>query len=138
MTTHYWLLKSEPSTWSWQQQLQVTSEPWTGVRNYQARNFMKKMQVGDLAFFYHSNEGKKIVGIVKVVKAYYPDPTDETQKFGCVDIAAVRSLKKSVSLSQIRLDPALENIPLLRQSRLSVMPICPQEWNAILEMETLG
>ncbi|MFN7662373.1 MAG: EVE domain-containing protein [Alphaproteobacteria bacterium] len=134
----YWLLKSEPSTWSWQQQLQVPSEPWTGVRNYQARNFMKKMQVGDLAFFYHSNEGKKIVGIVKVVKAYYPDPTDETQKFGCVDIAAVRSLKKSVSLSQIRLDPALENIPLLRQSRLSVMPITPQEWNAILEMETLG
>ena len=137
MIQQYWLLKSEPTTWSWQQQLQVESEPWTGVRNYQARNFMKKMKVGDLAFFYHSNEGKKIVGIVRVVKAYYPDPTDETQKFGCVDISAVRSLKKSVSLSQIKIDPTLENIPLLRQSRLSVMPITEDEWVTILAMENL-
>lgn len=137
MTQQYWLLKSEPTTWSWQQQLQVESEPWTGVRNYQARNFMKKMKVGDLAFFYHSNEGKKIVGIVKVVKSYYPDPTDETQKFGCVDVAAVRSLKKSVSLSQIKIDPTLENIPLLRQSRLSVMPLTAHEWETILQMEHL-
>lgn len=133
MIQQYWLLKSEPSTWSWQDQLHVKSEPWTGVRNYQARNFMKQMKIGDLAFFYHSNEGKEIVGIVKVVKPYYPDPTDDDGKFGCVDVSAVHSLKTPVKLAQIKADPRLENIALIRQSRLSVMPITNTEWEIILK-----
>lgn len=130
--TRYWLIKSEPSTWSWHQQCQVKSEPWTGVRNYQARNFMKEMNVGDLAFFYHSVTGKEIVGIVKVVKPYYADPTDASGRFGCVDVSAVKALASPVSLEKIKETPALHSMLLLRQSRLSVMPLTPQEWETIL------
>ena len=133
--TRYWLIKSEPSTWSWHQQCQVKSEPWTGVRNYQARNFMKEMNVGDLAFFYHSVTGKEIVGIVKVVKPYYADPTDASGRFGCVDVAAVNPLESPVSLEQLKATPALHSMLLLRQSRLSVMPLTEKEWGMIL---TLG
>jgi predicted RNA-binding protein with PUA-like domain len=113
----------------------VKSEPWTGVRNYQARNFMKQMAVGDLAFFYHSVTGKEIVGIVKVVRSYYADPTDESGRFGCVDVAAVQALASPVSLEQMKETPALHDMLLLRQSRLSVMPLTQKEWQMIL---TLG
>ncbi|HCI48464.1 MAG: ubiquinol-cytochrome C reductase [Alphaproteobacteria bacterium RIFCSPHIGHO2_01_FULL_41_14] len=133
MTQHYWLLKSEPSTWSWSQQLRGQTD-WTGIRNYQARNFMKQMKRGDLAFFYHSNEGKEIVGIVKVAQPYYPDPTDDSGKFGCVDVSAVRPLKTPVTLAQIKSTPALKNMALIRQSRLSVMPVTKEEWDIILEL----
>jgi predicted RNA-binding protein with PUA-like domain len=135
MIQQYWLLKSEPSTWSWTQQLEVKSEPWTGIRNYQARNFMKQMRKGDLAFFYHSNEGKEIIGIVKIVRPYYPDPTDDTGNFGCVDVTAVRPLKNSVSLTQIKKKPSLKNMGLIRQSRLSIMPLTQHEWEIVLKME---
>lgn len=132
MRNRYWLLKSEPNVWSWHQQCQVKAEPWIGVRNYQARNFMKQMTVGDLAFFYHSNIGKEIVGVVKVIKPYYPDPTDETERFGCVDISTVCALKSPVSLAQIKETLSLHAIPLIRQSRLSVMPLSHAEWDTIL------
>ncbi len=131
---NYWLLKSEPSTWSWHQQCQVASEPWTGVRNYQARNYLKAMKVGDLALFYHSVTDKKIMGITKVVKEFYPDPTDETHRFVCVDIKALTSFKDPVSLSHIKADPRLESLPLLRQSRLSVMPILKKEWAILCKL----
>jgi len=134
MIQKYWLLKSEPSTWSWEEQLQVSSEPWTGVRNYQARNFMKEMNVGDLAFFYHSNIGKEIVGIVKIVAPYHPDDTDDSGKFGCVDVAPVSSFKTPVTLNQIKKTPALQDMALLRQSRLSVMPLTKEEWDLICKM----
>jgi len=131
----YWLLKSEPDAWSWDQQCGVESTAWTGVRNYQAANFMKQMRVGDLAFFYHSNVGKEIVGIVKVTRAAYPDPTDETHKFVCVDVAAERTLPRPVTLAAIKANPKLQTIGLIKQSRLSVMPITREHWDIIL---TLG
>jgi predicted RNA-binding protein with PUA-like domain len=131
---NHWLLKSEPSTWSWHQQCQVASEPWTGVRNYQARNFLKAMRLGDLAFFYHSVTDKKIMGIVEVVQEFYPDPTDEKLQFVCVDVKATASLKVPVSLAQIKADPRLENLPLIRQSRLSVMPLSKKEWDILCKL----
>jgi predicted RNA-binding protein with PUA-like domain len=130
----HWLLKSEPDAWSWDQQCGVKSTPWTGVRNHQAANFMKQMQVGDLAFFYHSNVGKEIVGLVKVTRAAYPDPTDESGKFVCVDVAAVRPLARPVKLAAIKANPKLETIGLIKQSRLSVMPISPEHWKIILAL----
>ncbi len=127
----YWLLKSEPSAWSWKQQMQKGVEPWSGVRNYQAANNMKAMMVGDLGFFYHSNEGKNIVGIVSIVKPYYPDPTDETGRFGMVDVKALKPLPLPVTLAQIKETKALEDMALLRQSRLSVSPVTQEEWDVI-------
>lgn len=130
----FWLMKSEPNVWSWDQQVKKGTESWTGVRNYQASNNMKSMVIGDQAFFYHSNIGKEIVGIVKISKLYYPDPTDETGKFGMVDVTALKSLKKPVTLVDIKNTPALKKMALLKQSRLSVSAVTPAEWDIILSL----
>ena len=130
----YWLFKSEPFKWSWDQQVEKGVEHWDGVRNYQAANNMKAMAIGDRGFFYHSNEGKEIVGVVEVVKQYYPDHTDPKGKFGMVDIKALHPLKTPVTLQQIKSDPALAEIALIRQSRLSVCPIRTAEWQHICKL----
>jgi predicted RNA-binding protein with PUA-like domain len=129
-----WLLKSEPDAWSWEQQCAVPFDPWTGVRNYQAAKNLRAMKIGDETFFYHSNIGKEIVGIVKVVREAYPDPTDEKGKFVCVDVTAVRTLKRAVTLAEIKAHPLLQNMALVRQSRLSVMPVLSNEWQEILRL----
>ena len=134
MKKQYWLLKSEPSTWSWQDQKKAKKDMWDGVRNYQARNNLIKMNKGDLCFFYHSVNEKKIVGIVKVVKENYPDPTDQTNKFVVVDVQSYKTLKKPVSLKQIKDEKKLSHLSLIKQSRLSVMPIDSRSWNIILKM----
>ncbi len=133
---NYWLLKSEPSTWSWDDQSKVKKEMWDGVRNYQARNNLMKMKKGDLCFFYHSVNEKKIVGIVEVVKEHYPDPTDITNKFVVVDIKTKKKLKNSVSLKQIKSQKKLSHLALIKQSRLSVMPIDEGSWYLINKMAT--
>ncbi len=130
----YWLIKSEPFKWSWDDHVEKGVEHWDGVRNYQASNNMKAMELGDLAFFYHSNEGKEIVGIVEVVKLYYPDHTDPKGRFGMVDFKAVKPVNKPVTLAQIKADPELTDISLIKQMRLSVAPIRESEWNHILKM----
>ena len=130
----YWLLKSEPDTWSWDNQANEGPSMWEGVRNYQARNNLMKMKKGDLCFFYHSVSEKKIIGIVEVVNEYYPDPTDKTGKFVVVDIKVKYKLKKPVSLEQIKLNNKLTKIALVKQSRLSVMPILKSEWTEILKI----
>ena len=130
----YWLLKSEPSTWSWDNQKNVKKEMWDGVRNYQARNNLMKMKRGDLCFFYHSVKEKKIVGIVKVVKEYYTDPTDLTQRFVAVDVSYEKDLKNPVSLEEIKKEKILQNLALIKQSRLSVMPIDTQSWKLIINL----
>lgn len=127
----YWLVKSEPDAFSWAAQQANRVEPWTGVRNYAARNHLRAMRVGDLSFFYHSNQGKEIVGIVRVVRAAYPDPTAEAGDWSAVDMAAVDSLKTPVGLATMKADPALDGLALLRQSRLSVMPVSPAHWRHI-------
>lgn len=128
---NYWLIKSEPNTWSWEDQKRVGTEPWDGVRNYQAANNMKSMKLGDLAFFYHSVKERKIVGIVEVVKEYYPDSTDETGRFGRVDFKVVEDVKHHVSLQEIKEDPRLAHLPLVKQSRLSVSPVDKEAWQII-------
>ena len=133
---NYWLLKSEPSTWSWDDQSKVKKEMWDGVRNYQARNNLMKMKKGDLCFFYHSVNEKKIVGIVEVIKEHYPDPTDKTNKFVVVDIKTKKKLKNSVSLKQIKSQKKLSHLALIKQSRLSVMPIDEESWYLINKMAT--
>ena len=133
---NYWLLKSEPSTWSWDDQSKVKKEMWDGVRNYQARNNLMKMKKGDLCFFYHSVNEKKIVGIVEVVKEHYPDPTDITNNFVVVDIKTKKKLKNSVSLKQIKSQKKLSHLALIKQSRLSVMPIDEESWYLINKMAT--
>ena len=132
----YWLLKSEPGTWSWDDQLKKgdEGEGWDGVRNYQASNNMKKMEIGDLAFFYHSVNEKSIVGIVSIIEKYQDDPTDKTGRFGMVVVKAIKSFTKSVSLSEIKSNQKLQGISLIKQSRLSVMPITKEHWDIILEM----
>ena len=132
----YWLLKSEPGTWSWDDQLKKgdVGEGWDGVRNYQASNNMKKMEIGDLAFFYHSVNEKSIVGIVSIIEKYQDDPTDKTGRFGMVVVKAIKSFTKSVSLSEIKSNQKLQGISLIKQSRLSVMPITKEHWDIILEM----
>ena len=130
----YWLLKSEPNTWSWDDQISEGPSMWDGVRNYQARNNLKKMKKGDLCFFYHSVTEKSIVGIVEVVKEFYQDPTDESGKFVVVDVKAKNKLKKSVTLENIKLSKKLSNISLIKQSRLSVMPISKSEWLEIIKI----
>jgi len=132
----YWLLKSEPGTWSWDDQLKKgdEGEGWDGVRNYQASNNMKKMEIGDLAFFYHSVSQKSIVGIVSIIEKYQDDPTDKTGRFGMVVVKAIKSFTKSVSLSEIKSNQKLQGISLIKQSRLSVMPITKEHWDIILEM----
>ena len=130
----YWLLKSEPEAWSWSMQVKEKTAMWDGVRNYQARNNLKKMNKGDLCFFYHSVSERSIVGIVKVVKEFYIDPTDNTNKFVAVDVKAVKKLKKAVSLDQIKKIKKLQNIALIKQSRLSVMELKKVEWDLILKL----
>ena len=133
MSKNYWLLKSEPSTWSWQDQVKSKIDMWDGVRNYQARNNLMKMKKGDQCFFYHSVSERSVVGIVEVVKEYYPDPTDKKNKFVVVDVKAKKKLKKPVSLDEIKKNKKLKNIALIRQSRLSVMPINKIEWKEIIK-----
>ncbi|MDX1424815.1 MAG: EVE domain-containing protein [Kiloniellales bacterium] len=130
----YWLMKSEPGTWSWDDQVKDGVAEWDGVRNYQAANNLKAMRVGDKAFFYHSVKQKEVVGIVEVVKEYYPDPSDASGRFGMVDVKALRPFAKPVSLAQIKAEPRLHELALIRQSRLSVMPIGEAEWRLICAM----
>jgi len=120
---NYWLVKSEPKKYSWEQFLKDGQTFWDGVRNFQARNNLKIMEENDLVLFYHSNEGKCVVGIAKVIKTAYPDPTTTDSQWVAVDIIPVKTLKKTVSLTQIKQEPLLSNISLIKQSRLSVMPI---------------
>jgi len=134
MKINYWLLKTEPSTWSWENQVKDKVAMWDGVRNYQARNNLMKMQKKDLCFFYHSVIEKQIVGIVEVVKEYYPDPTDETGRFVVTDVKVKKKLKKPVSLEEIKSNPKLSNISLIKQSRLSVMQLSKKEWEIILKI----
>ena len=135
----YWLLKSEPSTWSWENQKKVKKEMWDGVRNYQARNNLMKMKKGDLCFFYHSVNEKRIMGIVEVTKEFYQDPTDKTNKFVVVDVKYKSDLKKPVTLEQIKENKFLKDLALIKQSRLSVMPIDTASWTKIIKMsKTLG
>ena len=130
----YWLLKSEPDAWSWDNQVKEGASMWEGVRNYQARNNLKEMKKNDLCFFYHSVTEKSIVGIVKVVREYYPDPTDKTDRFVVVDVKATKKLKNPVSLNQIKENNKLKDIALVKQSRLSVMPLKKTEWDIIIKM----
>ena len=130
----YWLLKSEPVAWSWDNQVNEGASMWDGVRNYQARNNLKEMRKNDLCFFYHSVTERSIVGIVKVVKEHYPDPTDKTGRFVVVDVKAIKKMENPVSLDQIKENKKLKNIALVKQSRLSVMPIQIKEWEEIIKL----
>ena len=129
----YWLLKSEPSSWSWQDQIREKITMWDGVRNYQARNNLIKMKKNDLSFFYHSVSEKRIVGIVKIIKEFYTDPTDISKKFVAVDVQFVKSLKKPITLEFIKENNKLSKLPLIKQSRLSVMPIDKSSWDIIIK-----
>lgn len=136
----YWLLKSEPETWSWDQQKREGRKgaEWDGVRNFQARNNMRAMRNGDLGFFYHSGEDKAVVGIVKVVKEAHPDSTDPSGQWECVDVAAVTALPRPVTLSEIKAAPALKAMVLVRNSRLSVQPVTEAEWRKVCTMGGLA
>ena len=130
----YWLLKSEPSTWSWDDQIKEKITMWDGVRNYQARNNLMSMKVNDLCFFYHSVNEKKIVGIVSVSKEHYIDPTDKTKKFVAVDVKTKKSLKNPITLKQIKKEKKLSHLALVKQGRLSVMPIDKISWRLICKL----
>lgn len=130
----HWLVKSEPIKYAWEKLVKDKRTVWDGVRNYQARNNLKEMKVGDEVLFYHSNEGMNVVGIAKVVREFYQDPTTEDERWVSVDIAPLRPLKKAVSLETIKATPMLENISLVRQGRLSVMPLVKEEFDKILEL----
>lgn len=130
----YWLMKSEPSTWSWGNQVRSKKTNWDGVRNYQARNNLIKMKKGDLSFFYHSVKEKTIVGIVKIVKEAYPDPTDKKNKFVMVDVETYKNLNRPVHLEEIKNDIRLKHLGLIKQSRLSVMPIDYKSWSIIIKL----
>ncbi len=134
MKINYWLLKSEPSTWSWEDQVKAGVDMWDGVRNYQARNNLMKMNKKDLCFFYHSVTEKKIIGIVEVVKEYYPDPTDPSGKFVVTDVKAKKKLKRPVLLEEIKSNKNLSGIALVKQSRLSVLPLTKKEWGEIIKI----
>ncbi|ONG58724.1 ubiquinol-cytochrome C reductase [Pseudoroseomonas deserti] len=129
-----WLVKSEPDAFSWDQQVANKVEPWTGVRNHQAASFLKAMARGDRAFFYHSNIGKEIVGIVEVAREAYPDPSDETGRWVCTDMKALGPVPQPVTLATIKATPELAEIGLIRQSRLSVMPISEEHWALLCRM----
>ena len=132
----HWLLKSEPDSWSWGQMVAAgkTGTHWNGVRNHVAKNFLKAMQMGDEAFFYHSNEGKAVVGIVEVIRLYYPDPTDESGRFGMVDVRAVKPVPQPVELTAIKADARLKDMVLVNNSRLSVQPVTDAEWAIVSSM----
>jgi predicted RNA-binding protein with PUA-like domain len=130
----HWLVKSEPDAFSWDQQVQNGTEPWTGVRNALASNNLKAMRKGDRAFFYHSNIGKEIVGMVEVAREAYPDPTDETGRWVCVDMKAVGPLPRPVTLATIKADPEFADLALVRMSRLSVMPVSDAHWASLCKL----
>jgi predicted RNA-binding protein with PUA-like domain len=130
----YWLMKSEPSAYSWQQLNKDGKTGWTGVRNFQASANMKKMKKGDRAFFYHSNQGLEIVGIMEVAKEYHPDPTDKTGKFGMVEVKPVAPVPTPVSMKEIKATPALKDMVLVKNSRLSVQPVTAAEWKQVCKM----
>jgi len=132
----YWLFKSEPSTWSWEEQVAAgdTGTFWNGVRNHSAKLNLMAMKAGDQGFFYHSNEGKAVVGLVEVIREYYPDHTDETGKFGMVDIKAVKALPKPVTLEAIKKEPGLAGMILVNNSRLSVQPVTDEEWAIVCRL----
>ena len=130
----YWLIKSEPNTWSWDDQIKENIAMWDGVRNYQARNNLMSMKVNDLCFFYHSVNEKKIVGIVSVSKEHYTDPTDKTKKFVAVDVKTKKTLKNPITLKQIKKEKKLSHLALVKQGRLSVMPIDKISWDLICKL----
>ncbi len=132
----YWLFKSEPGAWSWENQKArgETGEQWDGVRNYQARNFMRDMKIGDRGFFYHSVDEKRIVGIVEVIAQSHPDSTDSTGKWECVDIKALADMPQPVSLDQIKNDERLADMVLVKNSRLSVQPVTAKEWKIVCKL----
>jgi predicted RNA-binding protein with PUA-like domain len=132
----YWLFKSEPSSWSWDEQVAAgeAGTNWNGVRNHQAKLNLQAMRRGDRSFFYHSGQGKAIVGVVEVVKEYYPDPSDETGRFGMVDVKAVEALPEPVTLEAIKAEPRLKDMALVRLSRLSVQPVTQEEWGIVRAM----
>jgi predicted RNA-binding protein with PUA-like domain len=127
----YWLIKSEPATWSWDQHVKAGTDAWTGVRNHQAKQHLMAMKPGDKALFYHSGDERAAVGITQVVKAAYADPTDPSGAFVCVDFKAVEPLARPVSLAQIKADPALKEMVLVKNSRLSVQPVTEAEWRTV-------
>ncbi len=130
----YWLVKSEPFKYAWSQMVADGRTHWDGVRNYQAANNLKAMQIGDRAFFYHSNEGKEIVGVVEIARTAYPDPGDETGRFVMVDVKPLMAVPKPVTLAAIKADPRLADFALVRQSRLSVVPVRDAEWAMLCAM----
>ncbi|NBS34792.1 MAG: EVE domain-containing protein [Methylocystaceae bacterium] len=132
----HWLFKSEPSTWSWEQQVAAGAKGtfWNGVRNHLAKKHLMAMKKGDNGFFYHSNDDRAIVGIVEVIKTYYPDDSDETGKFGMVDLKAIKPLKRPISLVEIKAEKALADMVLVNNSRLSVQPVLEAEWRLILTL----
>lgn len=132
----YWLFKSEPFKWSWDMQKAKgdAGEEWDGIRNYQARNFMRDMKVGDQGFFYHSNEGKEIVGIVEVSNEIHPDSTTDDPRWECVDIKAVKDMPKPVTLADVKATPELAEMALVKSMRLSVQPVRPEEWALVCKM----
>jgi predicted RNA-binding protein with PUA-like domain len=133
---NYWLFKTEAETFSWDMQRErgAKGEPWSGVRNWQAARNMKEMKKGDLGFFYHTGDEKQIVGIVEVIGEYRKDPTDETGKFGLVDVKAVKEMPKPVTLAQVKADPKLKDMVLAKVARLSVQPVTPEEWTYICKL----
>ena len=132
----YWLLKTEPDSYSWDDQLKkgAKGDAWTGVRNFRAREYLKAMKKGDLAFFYHTGDEKQVVGIVEVIRAAYPDPTDKEGVFTAVDIKAVKPLKQPVTLAAVKADKRLKEMVLAKQPRLSVQPVTPEEWKIVCQM----
>lgn len=130
----YWLVKSEPGAWSWDDHARAGVAEWDGVRNYQANNNLKAMRKGDRAFFYHSVDEKRIVGVLEVVREHYPDPSDGSGRFGMVDFRAVAPVRRPVTLNEVKAHPELQGMALLRQSRLSVMPVTAQEWKTICRL----
>jgi predicted RNA-binding protein with PUA-like domain len=132
----YWLFKTEPETFSWAMQKKrgAKGEPWSGVRNFAAAKHMKAMKKGDLGFFYHTGDEKQILGIVEVIAEYKPDPTDETGRFGLVDVKAIKDVPKPVTLAQVKADPKLKTMVLVREARLSVQPVTEAEWKHICKL----
>lgn len=134
----YWLVKSEPDVFGWDQQAARGTEPWTGVRNHSAKLNLMAMRLGDQAFFYHSNIGRAVVGVVEVAREAYPDPTAESGPWVCVDMRAVAPLPRPVTLAEIKAHPPLADMPLLRLSRLSVSPVSPAHWRHVMDLAGAG
>lgn len=134
----YWLVKSEPGAWSWSDHVAAGIAEWDGVRNYQADNNMKAMRVGDRAFFYHSVKEKRVVGVLEVVRTHYPDPSDPKGRFGMVDFKAVMPVRNPVGLAEIKAEPRLADLALVRQSRLSVLPVGAEDWAVLCGMANIA